>query len=57
LTVVPAGDVAVPPSTTTTVTTKPAKPRLDHVDAMRPIKQAGVGSTSPPAPAWPSAAR
>ena len=42
---VPAGDVAVPPSTTTTVTTKPAKPRLDHVDAMRPIKQAGVVST------------
>jgi peptidoglycan/LPS O-acetylase OafA/YrhL len=45
LTVVPAGDVAVPPSTTTTVTAKPAKPRLDHVDAMRPIKQAGVVST------------
>ncbi|HEY1733178.1 MAG TPA: acyltransferase family protein, partial [Acidimicrobiales bacterium] len=43
---VPAGDMAVAPSTTTTtVPTKQGKPRLDHVDAMRPIKQAGVVST------------
>jgi peptidoglycan/LPS O-acetylase OafA/YrhL len=27
------------------VTTRRAKPRLDHVDAMRPVKQAGVVST------------
>jgi len=55
LTAVDTGDPAVPSAGTAPPAsapagppdnaTKPAKRRLDHVDAMRPIKQAGVVST------------